>query len=309
MANKLRTKIREELIKGIDNKDLLDKRFQYYFSEFGHNLIKGMNEDHEKMFRDGSGNELEDKLIPAKARAIDSSSMLSYNFFRNIDGNHSIFINGIEYNKCLFEVKLPTLTTRGGSANIDVVLLSKDEIHVLFIESKFLEYLESDSTELADSYKKLDSFYADNKESEGLCKICKSYKVQNGHYNYGIKQNICHLVGISNLFNSDKAKEKFRQLNTNSLEKSDMDIITSRNISFSLIDVLFVPDDEEAIEKYNIYNKDITKFVDGVPEEIRGHYIPEPFVMNYREIYSLMHGFDTETMDWLYHRYIQFHQG
>lgn len=308
MANKLRTKIREELIKGINNKDLLDKRFQYYFSEFGHNLIKGMNEDHEKMFRDGSGNELEDKLIPAKARAVDSSSMLSYNFFRNIDDNHSIIINGIEYNKCLFEVKLPTLTTKGGSANIDVVLLSKDENHVLFIESKFLEYLESDSTELADSYKKLDSFYADNKEKEGLCKMCKSYEVHKGHYNYGIKQNICHLVGISNLFNSEKAKEKFKQLNAKCLKESDIDIMKSGKTSFSLIDVLFVPDDEEAIKKYIEYENDITKFVDGVPEELK-RYIPETFVMNYREIYSLMQGFDTETMNWLYHRYIQFHQG
>ena len=95
MANKLRTKIREELIKGIDNKNLLDKRFQYYFSEFGHNLIKGMNEDHEKMFRDGSGNELEDKLIPAKARAIDSSSMLSYNFFRNLKSDVSFILAAI----------------------------------------------------------------------------------------------------------------------------------------------------------------------------------------------------------------------
>ena len=87
-----------------------------------------------------------------------------------------------------------------------------------------------------------------------------------------------------------------------------MDIITSRNISFSLIDVLFVPDDEEAIKKYIEYENDITKFVDGVPEELK-RYIPETFVMNYREIYSLMQGFDTETMNWLYHRYIQFHQG
>lgn len=309
MANKLRTKIRKKLIDGVDNKDFLDKNFQYYFTEYGHNLIKGMMDDnHEKMFRDGSGNELEDKLIPAKARAVDSSSMLSYNFFRNIDDNHSIIINGIEYNKCLFEVKLPTLTTRGGSANIDVVLLSKDEIHVLFIESKFLEYLESDSTELADSYKKLDSFYADNKESEGLCKMCKSYKVQNGHYNYGIKQNICHLVGISNLFNSEKAKEKFKQLNAKCLKESDIDIMKSGKTSFSLIDVLFVPDDEEAIKKYIEYENDITEFVDGVPEELK-RYIPETFVMNYREIYSLMQGFDTETMNWLYHRYIQFHQG
>jgi len=309
MANKLRTKIRKKLIDGVDNKDFLDKNFQYYFTEYGHNLIKGMMDDnHEKMFRDGSGNELEDKLIPAKARAVDSSSMLSYNFFRNIDDNHSIIINGIEYNKCLFEVKLPTLTTRGGSANIDVVLLSKDEIHVLFIESKFLEYLESDSTELADSYKKLDSFYADNKESEGLCKMCKSYKVQNGHYNYGIKQNICHLVGISNLFNSEKAKEKFKQLNAKCLKESDIDIMKSGKTSFSLIDVLFVPNDEEAIKKYIEYENDITEFVDGVPEELK-RYIPETFVMNYREIYSLMQGFDTETMNWLYHRYIQFHQG
>ena len=307
MANKLRTKIRENLIKGIDKKDLLDKRFQYYFTEFGHNLIREMDEDHEKMFRYGSGNELEDKLIPAKARAIDSSSMLSYNFFSNIDENHCIDINGIEYNKCLFEVKLPTLTSSGEPAHIDVVLLSKDENQVLFVESKFLEYLENDSIELADSYKKLDSFYDDNVEKENLCEMCKWYKVQKGHYNSGIKQNICHLVGISNLFNSDKAKEKFRQLNAKCLKKRDLDIITSGNNSFSLIDVIFVPNDDEAIMKYDIYKKDISAFLSAVPKEIQ-HYIPEIFVMTYRDIYSLMQGFDTETIDWLEHRYIQFHQ-
>ena len=209
----LREKVREELIeywKGGFDKYKYSDDYKYYVNDINKNLIGGnMDDAHRNMFENGSGSELKD--TPAKAKAIDSSSMLSYNFFRNINKNCTLKIDHIEYDKVFFEVKLPTLRSSNAPANMDVVLVSKDGKDALFIESKFLEYLEYDSVDLAKSYSKDDSsYFTDNKETEALLGMSKKYENKKGlRYNYGIKQNICHLIGISNLKQSQNAKEKF----------------------------------------------------------------------------------------------------
>ena len=161
----LREKVREELIKywkgGFDKYKYSDD-YKYYVNDINKNLIGGnMDDAHRKMFENGSGSELKD--TPAKAKAIDSSSMLAYNFFRNINDKCTIAIDHVEYNKVFFEVKLQTLKGSSTPANLDVVLVSKDKQTVLFIESKFLEYLENGAAEFSDSYTKEDSYFIDNK--------------------------------------------------------------------------------------------------------------------------------------------------
>ena len=149
-AEKIREAIRNELLQVRGFKPFSDgyNYNEYYVLNLEDNLIGGnMTNRHREMFEKGSGGELHD--TPAKAKAIDSSSMLSYNFFRHICEDCPVEIEGIKYNKVFFEVQIKTLK-KGSPANMDVVLMSEDKNTVLFIESKFLEYLDSGSVKFSD---------------------------------------------------------------------------------------------------------------------------------------------------------------
>lgn len=307
MATKLRTEIRKQLIRGLKGSYAMNDKYEYYFLDYNDNLYQPMSCEHKKMFEGASGNELNDKFYPAKAKAIDSSSMISYNFFRFIDGDHSVIINEIRYNKCLFEVKLPTLTTSGAPANIDVVLLSEDRKTVLFIESKFLEYLDNKLIRLPKSYKRERSFYQDNKDKNALCELCNHYEAKNGHYNYGIKQNTCHLVGISNISNSCKAKEMFLDINAEHFDRKDLETIIEKEKHYLLMDVIFVPSEKAAVTLFDIYKQDLDDFHKTMPDDLK-KYINKPFVMTYGQLYGLLpDNLDESFMKWLKGRYIQYH--
>ena len=144
-----------------------------------------------KMFLDGDGNEL-----VSKACAVNSSSMLGYNFFHWINNESPITIDSIEYDEVLFEVKIPVLdgTT---PANMDIVLKNGHGDY-LFIESKFLEYLRSCSFEISESYKKPDKYYCIKNREKWPEFIANYNHGIRGQYWDGIKQEICHMIGLSN---------------------------------------------------------------------------------------------------------------
>lgn len=317
----LREQVREELLeywKKIDGfgKYKYSDDYKYYVNDININLIGGnMDDAHRKMFENGSGSELKD--TPAKAKAIDSSSMLAYNFFRNINDKCTITIDNVEYNKVFFEVKLRTLEGRSNPANLDVVLVSKDKKTVLFIESKFLEYLENGAAEFSDSYTKEDSYFMDNKvDVEDLLKMSNNFKNNRGHYNYGIKQNICHLIGISNLKNSGDARKWFEETYTNSkykdvYTKSDIDVFINPATTFRFMNILFCPQNEEAKKAYKDYRNDLEDFLKNVerfPEKIRNSYIGETFIKTYKELFDeICDNLPIETKEELKNRYIDYH--
>ncbi len=312
----LREQVREELLeywKGGFDKYKYSDDYKYYVNDINKNLIGGnMDDAHRKMFENGSGSELKD--TPAKAKAIDSSSMLAYNFFRNINDKCTITIDHVEYNKVFFEVKLQTLKGSSTPANLDVVLVSKDKQTVLFIESKFLEYLENGAAEFSDSYTKEDSYFIDNKvDVKDLLKMSNIFENNRGHYNYGIKQNICHLIGISNLKNSPTAQKWF----SNTYKKGEYkDVYTDYDIkvflgakTYRFMNVLFCPTDEDAKKAYDRYETDLRKFYDKLPANFKKTYIhEESFIMNYREIFDLLSDkLQDEIRKELMNRYINFH--
>ena len=165
-----------------------------HFYDFRQNIFpEGMDDRFKKMFVAGDGNEL-----VAKASAVNSSSMLGFNFFHWIDNDAPLMIDSVEYNKVLFEVKVPVL--KGTKpANMDIVLKS-DAGDYIFIESKFLEYLETDSFKISDTYKsKPQKYYC---YGEDWARFIKEYDHnQNGVYWGGIKQEICHMIGLTNWLN------------------------------------------------------------------------------------------------------------
>lgn len=175
----------------ISGGELVDKS---HFYDFRQNIFpKEMEERFKKMFVAGDGNEL-----VAKAAAVNSSSMLGFNFFHWIDKESPLIIDSIEYNEVLFEVKIPVL--KGTTpANMDIVLRSNTGDY-LFIESKFLEYLRTDSFDISDTYR--------SKPYKYFCygdewtRFVQEYDhSQKGVYWGGIKQEICHMIGLTNWLN------------------------------------------------------------------------------------------------------------
>lgn len=171
-----------------------------YFDSYTANIFKGkMNDIFQKMFDEGSGGELH-----SKAEAVHSSSMLSYNFFHWIDDDHPFVWDGVIYTQVFFEVKMKTIKGSNAPANLDVVLIgkdNKDEKHILFIESKFTEYTETRKFKISDSYKKNkdgeDNWYYKGVDWDKIVNYVPETKYK---YKEGIKQLITHLFGIHSQF-------------------------------------------------------------------------------------------------------------
>lgn len=144
-----------------------------------------------------------------KINSAISSSLLSLLFFYKLfklsdDSTLCIKIGGKEYNKVFFEVRNKCV---GFPSCVDVVLQSTKEKTLLFLESKFTEYIGGVSN--AETYgKSYFDLYNDNiikglLENQGI-EIDKSskgelvLKCKNGERKYieGIKQSICHLIGL-----------------------------------------------------------------------------------------------------------------
>ena len=213
-----------------------------YFDSYKQNVYKNkMEQRFQEMFDAGDGNELH-----SKAEAVHSSSMLAYNFFHWIkdeDGKRFTW-EGVTYSEVYFEVKMKAISK---PANMDVLLVGEKngKKHLLFIESKFLEYIDNNSFKLSDSYKKNNEIKWED--------IINNVPLHKG-YMYGIKQNITHLFGIHGLKNGGGFTGKMGE----SLNKLIGDI-NYNNMEF--INLIFHPakiyEDES---KYNGYKNLFEKF-------------------------------------------------
>ena len=307
MAKDIREIIKSELVSGLGNYEEFSSKYNSYVKNVNDNLVGGeMPEAHRQMFDDANGGELTDSVKPAKAKAVDSSSMLSYNFFRWID-KYPITIGGIVYDKVLFEVKFVTLrTSKNHPSNMDVVLVSQDNRTALCIESKFLEYLKIEKQELGKSYSDEGKYYQDNDAKRELVEIARSYKSEKGRYNYGIKQNICHIAGISNLAMSEEAKKEFDRQNSCEAFKVLRDVN-----DFRFMNVIFCPKNIDGCRLYDTYTghlEELKKQFLSKPQIAK--YITEPFVMNYRQLFEelVKAGLDENLKNALERKYIAFHK-
>lgn len=164
-----------------------------------------------------SGNGQEENKI----YTLHSSSLLALLFFYNVGKENSIFIDGTEYEKSYFEVKNSVFNT---PSNIDVVLVSKDKTKILYLESKFTEYLcNGKAYEISEQYNgvydKLDytklsinktkAFKSKRKNNKGrnVFNLESKNKPQD-QYCTGIKQLISHYIGINNGLYETQAKRE-----------------------------------------------------------------------------------------------------
>ena len=167
-----------------------------------HFQLQGTFDKYYRQATGGSGNEAN------KIDSVWSSSLLSLLFFYSAMENGGITLNGIHYSKCVFEFQNPVLQNKPyykHPSNIDCVLISDGGGKLLFIESKFIEYVRdyrykriSESDLLSENY---------SREGEPTAEFYKWYSDLHKktpftpHYYYGAKQMITHYSGLCNFVN------------------------------------------------------------------------------------------------------------
>ncbi len=145
----------------------------------------------------GSGNEL------SKVTTLHSSSLLALLFFSAVSKGNPIKIDKTTYTKVFFEVQnkvFPNASAQDKPSNIDIMLVSDDEKKLLFLESKFTEYIDHGKVEISDKYKNFYTTLFNLSPCTGLTLsgneiVCKD--TRNSQYIGGIKQMISHLIGLA----------------------------------------------------------------------------------------------------------------
>ena len=154
----------------------------------------------------GDGNE------KSRILTLHSSSLLAFLCFNDV-ANHPITIDGIVYDEVMFEVKNNVINNSPGKSNIDVLLMGENRKKLLFLESKFTEYLSGGNVTL--SPHRYEEFYSMLTEKNNFrfsagylpvnSKTDKSQRTQyalykgkkTSEYLEGIKQAFSHLLGIA----------------------------------------------------------------------------------------------------------------
>lgn len=288
-----------------------DPKKKTHLINYRKNTFAGMSQRCELMFNNGQGDELE-----KKAKAIHSSSMLGYNFFSWITGENekSVFnFNDVQYSKAYFEVQLPTLVGSNYFANMDIVLEGKDETGkktLLFIESKFTEH---EGKGFGEMKKMQDNSYSHNGEGRYLNyfpgnqphvekwhELIKAFNPDsNSGYLDGIKQEICHIIALSNLKTDNGARNAYRNHYSAKEIQIEHPAITGDE-NFIFYNVLYNWNESKAFENYKELYSRFAKKVQNIPS---CNTITLE-IISYRDIYNAMP--EGALKKYLYERYIKF---
>ena len=228
--------------------ELLTQRFGLDASQFGPMFKKVCN---------GDGNEKEKIMI------LHSSSLCALLFFHNVTCDNTVVIRideeEVPFNKVTFEFKNPVIKN---PSNMDIVLVSEDKKYVLFLESKFSEYLMYETTKsnkIADAYKTKNVYSAplyqeDVLENMGIRKGKTAeenkFVLESNEKVYldGIKQMISHYVGVNQ--RADKRENRRFDEKNNPSEQEILDAITG-GAKLYLGEIIFDFENVNGIEKEN----------------------------------------------------------
>lgn len=142
-----------------------------------------------------------------KIMTLHSSSLASLLVFYSVSKDNPIYltVNGKEekFIESRFEVKNEVSPGSGNYSNVDVVLL--DENCIMYLESKFSEYLGSKTVEVkkVDYYDKIYERLADTLKEAGIHLVEKESKrfldsvEDKSFYKEGVKQMISHYLGVT----------------------------------------------------------------------------------------------------------------
>jgi len=248
-------------------------------------------------YAQGDGSEFNGGM-PPKASALISSSMLCFNALSRVNKDNPIIFKGVEYDKVIFEAKLPTLETSNACANMDAVLISRKGTTALFIESKFTETFGSRHTyaqiltakepSLREKYFSKDNYY-DNLGEKWVKFINKHIKnddsiLPKGGSHLDLKQDLCHCIGIYNFANRTKTGENCNKIYSewkciNSEPESP--ILELKDVSkYIFMNLEYEPDEEKYSELYKCY-KEAKKYGENFGTAVKEAKIFKPDTFEY----------------------------
>ena len=238
--------------------------------------IFGINESARGLFEaatSGDGNE------KSRILTLHSSSLLAFLCFNGV-ANHPITIDGIVYDEVMFEVKNDVIdASLGKPSNIDVLLMGENRKKLLFLESKFTEYLSGGKVFLSpDRYKYFYELLSEKLELPFIASFdkvkhkpnkshsepfeteeyCLKTKERTSEYLGGIKQAFSHLLGIAT--GPAKKQTKGNEDYTRSLLEN-ADEIKFASIVFNC--------DNDKFEKYDDLYKSVFENSDVIKDTIK----------------------------------------
>ena len=236
--------------------------------------IFGIRESARGLFEAATGGNGNEKQ---KILTLHSSSLLAFLCFNDI-ANHPITIDGIVYDEVMFEVKNDVIdASLGKPSNIDVLLMGDNRKKLLFLESKFTEYLSGGKVTLSNKYRDLyiklqklnlpfnikfinvlqesDNSHKEPDIKEGIRLYTEE---KTSEYLDGIKQAFSHLLGIAT--GPAKKQTKGNEDYTSSLLEN-ADEIKFASIVFNC--------DNDKFEKYDDLYKSVFENSDVIKDTIK----------------------------------------
>ena len=256
--------------------------------------IFGIRESARGLFEAATGGNGNEKQ---KILTLHSSSLLAFLCFNDI-ANHPITIDGIVYDEVMFEVKNNVINNSPGKSNIDVLLMGEKRKKLLFLESKFTEYLSGGKVTL--SPHRYEEFYSMLTEKNNFrfsagylpvnSKTDKSQKTQyalykgkkTSEYLEGIKQAFSHLLGIAT--GPAKKQTKGNEDYTRSLLEN-ADEIKFASIVFNCDNKKF--DDYKLLYESVFENSDVIK--DTIKDVLKKRELKltiVPHLLQYQEVFQ-----------------------
>ena len=248
--------------------------------------------------KSGNGNEKQ------KILTLHSSSLLAFLCFNDV-ANHPITIDKIDktvYDEVMFEVKNGVITASSPS-NVDVLLMGETRKKLLFLESKFTEYLSGGKVFLSpDRYKDFYELLSEKLELPFIASFdkvkhkpnkshsepfeteeyCLKMKERTSEYLGGIKQAFSHLLGIAT--GPAKKQTKGNEVYTRSLLEN-ADEIKFASIVFNC--------DNDKFENYNNLYESVFENYEVILETIK-EVLPKseikltivPHLLQYQEVFQ-----------------------
>lgn len=260
--------------------------------------IFGIRESARGLFEAATGGNGNEKQ---KILTLHSSSLLAFLCFNDI-ANHPITIDGIVYDEVMFEVKNDVIdASLGKPSNIDVLLMGDNRKKLLFLESKFTEYLSGGKVTLSNKYRDLyiklqklnlpfnikfinvlqesDNSHKEPDIKEGIRLYTEE---KTSEYLYGIKQAFSHLLGIAT--GPAKKQTKGNEDYTRSLLEN-ADEIKFASIVFNCDNKKF--DDYKLLYESVFENSDVIK--DTIKDVLKKRELKltiVPHLLQYQEVFQ-----------------------
>ena len=163
--------------------------------------------------------ENESKNRLQKVATFPEKDSIAHDVFQWVGAGHSLTLYGTTYDKVCFDVKFPVLTNTLEEepivecSNMDIMLISDDCMTMLCFVSSHTEHTHHQAAIFKGAYFKPSCYYKENPYRTSFIKYALRYNEKKNGYFAGIKQNISHIIGITNILHDADALAWFKANN------------------------------------------------------------------------------------------------